>query len=206
MDLLMNPQVAYLIFMGSLGLLYYELTHPGVIAPGVVGGVGLIISLVSLHMLDATWGAARLILLGIAFLVAEAFVPGFGILGAGGIVAFFVGSLFLFDFETTGYQLPLSLVASTTLPLGAMMLGVAYLAYSTRKLRRHGAADDFTGRAAKVDTVQEGDSTFGYVEIDGELWKCTAEKPLKKGETVYILKNQGLTLTVSHEPPPKEQA
>jgi membrane-bound serine protease (ClpP class) len=198
MDLLMNPQIAYLIFMGSLGLLYYELTHPGVVAPGVVGAVGLVISLISLHMMDVTWGSVLLIVLGIGFMVAEAFVAGFGILGVGGIISFFVGSLFLFDAET-GYVIPLTTILPTILLLGAAMMGLAYLAYSTRKLRKHGGTDDFLGRAAKVVDVHPGDGTFGYVEIDGELWKCTSTQPLKNGDIVYIKNSQGLTLYVSHE-------
>lgn len=198
MDLFMNPQLAYLIFMGSLGLLYYELTHPGAIAPGVIGGIGLIISLMSLHMMEAYWGGVALIFLGIAFMVAEAFVAGFGILGIGGIFAFFAGSMFLFDPETTGYQLPLSLILPTTILLGLLMIGVAYLAFSTRKLRKQGAADDFVGEVAKVTEVQPGDGKCGYAEVAGEYWKCVSEQPLKVGDQVYVKGNKGLTLIVSH--------
>jgi membrane-bound serine protease (ClpP class) len=196
MDLLMNPQVAYLIFMGSLGLLYFELTHPGMIAPGVIGGVGLILSLVSLHMLDVTWGAVLLILVGIAFMIAEAFVAGFGILGVGGIVAFFVGSLFLFDPEQSGYVLPLSTVLPTTIVLGAVMIGIAYLAFSTRKAQKHGGFDDLEGHVGLVSQVDPEKSTHGFIEIEGELWKVESAEPLTMGVQVVVLKHHGLTLEV----------
>ncbi|MCB0350633.1 MAG: nodulation protein NfeD, partial [Bdellovibrionales bacterium] len=161
MDVLMNPQVAYLMFMGSLGLLYFELTHPGMIAPGVIGGVGLIISLISLHMLDVTWGAVLLILAGIGFMIAEAFVAGFGVLGIGGVISFFIGSLFLFDPAQTGLVLPLSTILPTTLLVGLLMIGVAYLAFSSRKRRPRGGYDDLIGEIATVSSLQDGDAKFG---------------------------------------------
>ncbi|RYZ86772.1 MAG: nodulation protein NfeD, partial [Proteobacteria bacterium] len=92
MFLLADPQVAYLLFLGSIALIYFEITHPGFIAPGVIGAIGLILSAVTLHKLDATIGGVLLIVLGIAFMIAESFVPSFGALGLGGIVAFVFGS------------------------------------------------------------------------------------------------------------------
>lgn len=196
MDLLMNPQFAYMLMMGSIGLLYYEVTHPGLIAPGVVGGIGLIISLTSLHMLDATWGAVLLILIGIGLLIAEAFVAGFGVIGFGGVVAFFIGSLFLFDPEATGYSLPMLLILPTVIVLGVVMLGVAFLAFTARKKKNRAGFDALVGHMARVTDVQPGDGRYGYVEIEGELWKCTSDHPLRTGERVKIISHQGFTLNV----------
>ena len=197
MDLLMNPQVAYLMFMGSIGLLYFELTHPGMIAPGVIGGVGFIISLVSMHMLDVAWGAVLLILVGISLLVAEAFVAGFGMLGIGGIVSFFIGSLFLFDPEQSGFLLPMSTILPTSLLIGLLMMGIAYLAYSSRKRRTRAAFDDIIGHFGRVSEVQPGDDTYGFIEIEGEIWRATSQTPMKVGDRVKVLKHEGLTLHVS---------
>ena len=105
-SLLTDPQTAYLIFMGSLGLIYFEITHPGVIVPGVLGGMGLIFSLVSFHKLNVQWGGLALILLGLILMLAEAFVPSFGFLGLGGLMSFVLGSVFLFD-PQSGYFVPL---------------------------------------------------------------------------------------------------
>ncbi len=196
MDLLMNPQFAYMLMMGSLALLYFEVTHPGMVAPGVVGGIGLILSLISLHMLDATWGAVLLILIGIGLLVAEAFIAGFGIIGFGGVVAFFIGSLFLFDPESTGYALPMILIIPTVLTVGAVMLGIAYLAFSARKRKRRTGFDGLVGQFGKVTEVQPGDGRYGYVEVAGELWKCTSDIALRTGERVKITGHQGFTLDV----------
>jgi membrane-bound serine protease (ClpP class) len=198
MDLLMNPQIAYLLFMGSLGLLYFELTHPGMIAPGVIGGVGLVLSLVSLHMLDVAWGGLVLILVGIAFMIAEAFTPGFGILGVGGLASFFIGSLFLFDPEQSGYVLPLSTILPTVLLLGLMMFGIAYMAVTTRKHRHNPqlVVDDIVGHDGVVSDVQEGDRHFGMIDIAGEKWRVSSRTPMKVGDKVRVIGNAGLTLNV----------
>ncbi|HEX4922879.1 MAG TPA: hypothetical protein VFV50_02300, partial [Bdellovibrionales bacterium] len=88
LELITHPQIAYLLFMISIGLLYFEITHPGMILPGVAGTLGLVLSLISFHLLDVRWGGLALLVLGLIFLIAEAFVPSFGALGVGGIIAF----------------------------------------------------------------------------------------------------------------------
>lgn len=196
MDLVTNPQIAYLLFMGSLGLLYFELTHPGAIVPGVVGGVGLIISLISLHMLDVTWGGVLLILLGLALMVAEAFVASFGILGIGGVISFFLGSLFLFDMSTQGFDLPLALILPTTLLLGLLMFGVAYLAYSTRKIKPHGQFNDLVGRFGVVSELFDDSGLEGHIDIEGEIWKFKSNDRLNRSDKVKVLEHKGLTLIV----------
>ena len=132
MNILMDPQIAYMMLMSSIGLLYFEITHPGMIVPGVVGGVGLVISLVSLNKMNVVWGGVILIFLGLTFMILEFFVPSFGFLGIGGVISFLMGSLFLFDVEETGYQIPLSTIIPSALLLSLLMLGTAYLAYKTR--------------------------------------------------------------------------
>jgi membrane-bound serine protease (ClpP class) len=194
MDFVMNPQFAYLIFMGSLGLLYFELTHPGMIAPGVIGALGLATSLMSLHMLDVTTGGLLLILLGVLLMILEAFVTSFGVLGFGGVVSFFLGSLFLFDPLTSGYQLPLGLILPTTLVLGALMFGIAYLALSTRRRTKQSDFSVLEGREAVVcflDSDKEG-----QVEINGEIWGFRAENPVALQDKVVVVKHEGLTLIV----------
>lgn len=196
MKLLMSPEIAYLIFMGSLGLLYFELTHPGAIAPGVIGGIGLIISLVSLHMLEVEWGAVALIVSGIVFMIAEAFVAGFGILGVGGIVAFFMGSLFLFDPLESDYSLPLGTILPTTILVGALMLWIAYLAFSARKRRTHAGFDDLLSAKGRVVEVYADDPKTGLIEIEGETWRVHSEDPLTVGQVVKVQRGKGLTLFV----------
>lgn len=190
-----DPEFAYLLFMGSLALLYVEVTNPGLIAPGVIGGIGLVLSMVAFHKLDVAWGGLALILLGVAFLIAEMFIPSFGALGIGGLIAVFVGSVFLFDAQTTGYTLPISLIVSVVGVLGIFFLGLGYLAVKTIRLRTQDTDAQMQSRDGIVMTV-EGNGHSGQVEIIGEIWKFVSEDSLAPGDRVHITGRQGLTLNV----------
>ncbi|WP_413291125.1 NfeD family protein [Bdellovibrio sp. HCB337] len=191
-----DPEIAYLLFMGSIALLYAEITHPGLVAPGVIGGIGLILSLIAFHKLDVEWGGLALILLGVAFLIAEVFVASFGILGVGGIISFVVGSLLLFDRETTGYTLPWTLIAAVTVVVAGFMLGLGYLALRTIRTRRKDADFDLKTKKVKVVAV---DSTglSGQVEIQGEFWKFISDEKIQMTDDIQVLGRQGLTLKIS---------
>ncbi|XGC79586.1 nodulation protein NfeD [Bdellovibrio bacteriovorus] len=190
-----DPEFAYLLFMGSLALLYVELTHPGLIAPGVIGGIGLVLSMVAFHKLEVAWGGLALILLGIAFLILEIFVPSFGALGVGGLIAVFMGSLFLFDMETTGYSLPLSLIISVVGVLAALFLGIGYLAVRTIRLKARDWDVDLAEATGEVLSV-ESNGHRGQIMIMGETWKFVSEDSLRVGDRVNVTGRQGLTLNV----------
>lgn len=190
-----DPEFAYLLFMGSLGLLYVEITHPGMIAPGVIGGIGLVMSLVSFHKLDVTWGGLALILLGVGFLIAELFLPSFGILGVGGIAALFFGSLFLFDAEATGYSLPLPLILSVVGTLGVVFLALGYLALKTLKFKTSDTDADLRARTGLVMTVDET-GLQGQIQIMGEMWNFVSKDFVAVSDEVQVLDRQGLTLQV----------
>jgi membrane-bound serine protease (ClpP class) len=195
LDFIADPEFAYLLFMGSLGLLYVEITHPGMIAPGVIGGVGFVLSMVAFHKMDVAWGGLALILLGIAFLVLEIFVTSFGILGVGGLVSIFVGSLFLFDRETTGYSLSLPLIFSVVGTLAIFCGGLGYLALKTIRLKSSDTDSDLLNAVGKVTLVaSEGHS--GQIQILGELWKFVSEDSLAVGDSVHVTARQGLTLNI----------
>lgn len=194
LDFVADPELAYLLFMASLALLYFEITHPGFIAPGVLGGVGLVLSLIVLHKLEVQWGGLGLILMGIGFLIAEIFVPSFGILGIGGVLSLIVGSVFLYDTELTGYALPLTLILSVSLFLGALFLGLGYLALKTVRKGNRNLDADLIGKTARVKAVDSPQS--GQIEIIGENWKIQSEEPLALGDQVQVLGRKGLILKV----------
>ncbi|WP_374030126.1 nodulation protein NfeD [Bdellovibrio bacteriovorus] len=190
-----DPEFAYLLFMGSLALLYVEITHPGMIAPGVIGGIGLVLSLIAFHKLEVVWGGLALILLGIAFLVLEIFLPSFGILGAGGLISIFVGSLFLFDAQSTGYTLPLPLIISVVGLIGAFFLGLGYLAVKTIRFKSSDVDSDLK-RTDGVVTSVENNGHSGQILIMGETWKFVSEDSLRVNDTVSVTGRQGLTVNV----------
>ena len=119
----------------------------------MIGGVGLVVSLISFHKLDVQWGGLLLILLGLLFMIAEAFVPSFGALGLGGVVSFFLGSFFLFDPEVSGARLPLMTILPTVIALGLATFGLAYLAFKTLSLKKSNEYHEIVGKLGKVVKV-----------------------------------------------------
>ncbi len=196
LNIVADPQFSYLLFMGSLGLLYFELTHPGAIVPGVVGALGLTLSMISFYKLDVQWGGLALMLLGLIFLIAEAFIPSFGALGIGGIVAFTLGGIFLFD-GSSGYSVPLSTILPTSITLGLLMLGLAVLAFRTRGVKKRGGFDSIIGQEGLILSVDKKNKNIGEIEIYGERWKCKANFDLILEERVRVTGREGFTLIIN---------
>ncbi|MGE3974606.1 MAG: nodulation protein NfeD [Bdellovibrionales bacterium] len=192
LDLVTHPQVAYLIFMGSLALLYFEITHAGMIAPGVIGALGLITSLMSFHMLEVRWGGLALLILGLGLMIAEIFVTSFGALGIGGLVAFVAGSLLLFD--PTVAVLPLAMILPTALGLGFLMLLVGSLALRAQRSRV--ANRGMVGEVGKVTRLADDAARTGTLECRGEIWNFESTSPLQIGDEAIVFEMNGLTLKV----------
>ncbi len=195
LDFIADPEFAYLIFMGSLALLYAELTHPGLLLPGVVGGVGLVLSLVAFHKLNVEWGGLGLILLGIGLLVAELFVASFGILGVGGLVALFVGSVLLFDVAVTGYTLPYTLIASVVGVVAIIFGGLGFLAVRTFGMKTKGHDDDLKQLPNRIISI-EPDGLSGKIEVGGEVWSFQSEDPLSLEDKITVLDRESFILKV----------
>jgi len=199
-SLLTDPQLAYLLLMGSLALLYFEITNPGTLIAGVLGGAGLIIAMVALHKLNVEWGGLLLILLGIGLLIAEMFLPSFGILGIGGIAAFALGSIFLFDpVKSFGYRLPLTLILPTVVFFGGIFIGVSALVLKTAKVKKKGGFEDLMGLRGRVVTLDEKNAHHGMIELRGELWNAESHTPLSLDEEVLVNGHNGLVLHVTKE-------
>lgn len=194
LNLIADPELAYLLFMASLALLYFEITHPGFIAPGVIGGVGLVMSLIAFHKLEVQWGGLALIILGIGFLVAEIFVPSFGILGVGGVIALVVGSIFLYDPSISGYSLPISLVLTVSFCVGAVFLGLGLLAMRT--YRKGGKNLDAAHLGNRAVVVRVENAQTGQIEILGEIWSYESSEPLQVGDKVQVMSRRGLVYQV----------
>lgn len=199
LQIIANPEFAYLLFMASLALLYFEFTHAGATMPGVVGGIGLIISLVAFHYLDIRWAGAALIVLGLAFMVAEAYLPTHGALGVGGIASFIVGSIFLYERLPGQPALSPWLIGGTTLVFGGAMLGIAVLAF---RAHRRGPALNETallGQTGEVASVESPSLRKGMINVDGEFWRFKCESDLQPGARVQVVAQDGLTLVVKRK-------
>jgi membrane-bound serine protease (ClpP class) len=196
LSFLTDPEFSYLLFMAALGLLYFELTHPGAIAPGVAGTVLLVISLVAFHKLDVAWGGVGLMGLGIAFLIAEAFVPSFGALGVGGIISLAVGSILLYDPASGGLTLSLWLSLGAPLTLGLSMLALGIWIFRSRRRGNESLAE--AGVVEQIVTVERVDENgrSGSVMVRGEIWSFECATPVAVGDKVRVLEAVGLKLKV----------
>jgi membrane-bound serine protease (ClpP class) len=188
-----NPTVAYgLMLIGIWGLLL-EGYNPGAVLPGVVGSICLLVALFAFQILSVNYAGLALVVLGTAMIIAEFFFPVYGSLGIGGLIAFVVGSLILFDTDVPGMNVARSLIAALATAGGLMIAGIVYMA--SRSLR-HPVA---TGTQAMIGASAEVLTDFmgkGRVRYGGELWNARSEAPLHAGEAARIVRVEGLTLWV----------
>ena len=188
-----DPNIAYLLMLAGLLGLYVEFTHPGVFFPGVVGGICLLLALMAMQVLPVNTGALALIALGVVMLVAEAFLPTFGVVGVGGLVAFLLGSLFLFDSPGDEVQVARGIVLGAGGGLGAFMLVVgALVARRGRMPARLGVE----GMIGAVGTARERLAPAGSVLVNGEYWSAETDEAIEAGTPVEVTGVDGLRLRV----------
>lgn len=191
---LTDPNVAYfLLLIGIYGLIF-EGYNPGAILPGVVGAICLLLALFAFQVLPVNYAGLGLILLGVILLIAEAFVPSFGALGIGGIVAFVFGSIILLDTDVPGFRISRSFIAGIGVAASAALLALMVLLLRSRRRPVVSGRESMLGQVAVATTDFVRDGT---VMVRGELWNATAPGAVRKGERVRINRIDGLTLDVS---------
>ncbi len=196
LNVLANPNVAYLLMMAGLLGLYVEFTHPGVFFPGVAGGICLLLGLTALQVLPINYSGLALIGLGVALLVSELFLPSFGILGVGGIVAFVLGSLLLFDTPESDLTVDPAIVYAAAGTFGAFTLAVGYLVVRTQRRRASVGSEGLLDEIGEVRQEIGGVDSPGKVAVHGELWTAVATHPVEAGARVRVTRVDGLRLTV----------
>lgn len=187
-----NPNVAYfLMLIGFYGIIF-ELSNPGQIFPGVIGAICLVLALYAFQVLPVNYAGLALIILGLAFMVAEAFAPSFGVLGLGGIIAFVVGSVILLDEEHL--RVSISLIASTAL------LSFGFLSWVLGKLWRIHHRPVLAGNEELLSMEAVASEDFeeeGWVRVHGETWRAHADQPVRSGQSLRITRIDGLKLHVT---------
>ena len=197
LDVLADPNVAYLLMaLGALGL-YLELTNPGLSLPGIAGAISLLLGLTALHVLPVNASGLVLLLLGMVLLIAEAFLPTFGVVGAAGSVAFLMGSLFLFD-RDSGVAVSRQLIVAVGASCGLAMLALAVLVARTRTRRVVSGAEGMVGA---VGTVRSPLTPVGTILVHGEYWTASSDEPIAVGERVEVVEIEGLRLRVARVRP-----
>jgi membrane-bound serine protease (ClpP class) len=194
-----DPSVALiLITIGMYGL-FFEFANPGLALPGVAGAISLMLGLFALQLLPVDFAGLGLILLGIAFLVAEIFLPTFGTLGFGGIVAFAMGALMLFRTDTPGYGIPVALVVGLTIASAIFVSVVSSVALRARRRPVVSGAEALLGSIGEMlEDVPPSDS--GWARVHGERWRVCChgtQAMLARGEHVRVLERHGLMLSVA---------
>jgi membrane-bound serine protease (ClpP class) len=190
---LADPNIAYLLMMAGILGLYIEFSHPGVLFPGIAGGICLLLALTAMQVLPVNYGALALIGLGVVLLVAEAFLPTFGVVGVGGLVAFLLGSLFLFDAAGDEVQVARGLVLGAVGGLGAFALIVGTLVAQRRRVPARLGVDGMIGA---VGTARDRLAPEGTVVVNGEYWRAETDDAIEAGSPVEVTGVDGLKLRV----------
>ena len=195
MSAITDPNIALILLMIGIYGILFEFWSPGAIAPGVIGGISLIVALTALAVLPVNYAGLALLLFGVALMVAEAFTPGFGIAGLGGIAAFAVGALFLFDPAQSDVPIAVSwqVVAGMAVLSAAFFAGVMGFAVRARHRPVRTGAEQMIGSTGEVVSWTEN---AGRVHVDGEMWEARSNQSFAKGQKVRVVSRTGLTLTV----------
>jgi membrane-bound serine protease (ClpP class) len=195
---LAHPQVAYLLLtLGTLGLTI-ELWSPGAILPGVAGGICLLLAFFAFQVLPVSYAGVMLILFGLALLILEVKVTSFGLLGVGGVVSLFLGSIMLIDSPLPELQIGLRLIVPVTVGLSAVLLFLVNLAVRAQRTPAVTGTSGMLGEVGEAITAIEAGG-LGSVRTHGEIWNATAAQPIAAGDLVRVTDVRGLRLTVTPE-------
>jgi membrane-bound serine protease (ClpP class) len=183
-----------LLVVGVLGL-YTEFTHPGVIAPGVFGGICMVLALYAMHLLPVNFAGLFLILLALAFFILEAKYTSHGVLAGGGVLSMLLGALFLVRSPLTNGGVSLGIALAATLPFALLTIFLMRLVLRSRKWKSATGLEELIGaQGVAVSSLRAG--VEGMIRIHGELWGAVSSQPTPEGAPVRVLRIEGLKLYV----------
>ncbi|HEX2140574.1 MAG TPA: NfeD family protein, partial [Woeseiaceae bacterium] len=188
-----NPEIAVLLWGLGFMALILEFYNPGAMVPGVVGVICLLLGAYALQIIPVNYAGLALIILGFALIVAEAFVPSFGVLGLGGIAAFSFGAIMMFDTGVPGFGISITFVVVFATVTGlSLLLVMSYV----MKLHRRGAVSGRGSIVGGIGTAMQDFTVEGRVWLEGEAWHAVSDTPVRKDEEVIVRRMEGLTLYV----------
>jgi membrane-bound serine protease (ClpP class) len=193
LDTLSNPNIAYILMMAGLLGLYFELSNPGAIFPGIVGGISLILAFFAFQTLPVNYAGILLILLAVILFILEIKVTSFGMLSVGGIIALFLGSLMLFDSPAPFLRVSLD----TIIPVVAVTSGLLILAISLAiKAQRRKPTTGKEGLLGEIGVAKSTIDPQGKVFIHGEYWDATSDEPIPEGTRVKAIEVNNIVIKV----------
>ncbi len=194
LSVIASPEIALLLLLVGIYGLLFEGWNPGAIVPGVVGAICLLLAAYALQVMPVNYAGLGLILLGIVLMIAEILVPSFGALGFGGIAAFVMGAIMMFDTGVPGFGISPWFVIFVVGAFGLLLMWV--IAYLLR-LRRKGAVSGQEQILKEIAVAREDFSDQGAVMLEGEIWTARTSEPVKKGQKLRVERIDGLLLDVS---------
>ncbi len=192
-----DPSIAYLLMLGGLFGLFFELSNPGYVLPGVVGAISLLLAMFAFQMLPISYAGLSLIVLGLAFMTAEVFMPSFGALGVGGVIAFMIGSVMLIDTETPGYGVPWFLIVPIAIASALFIFFVAGMALKARQRPIVSGREELIGSRGEV--LEDFDGKDGWALVHGENWRIRSGQSLVRGQKIRVVGMDGLIFDVEPE-------
>jgi membrane-bound serine protease (ClpP class) len=189
-----DPSIAYLLMLAGIFGLFFEFSNPGFVLPGVVGAISLLLALFAFQMLPVNYAGLGLIILGLAFMIAEVFLPSFGVVGIGGVVAFVIGSVLLIDTDMPGFGIPWTVIVPVALASALFIFFVAGMAVKSWQRPVVSGREELIGSSGEV--VQDFDGSDGWARVHGETWRIRCKQPLRQGQKVRVLSMDGLILDV----------
>ncbi len=192
-NILADPNIAYLLMMAGILGLYMEFSNPGALFPGIAGGIALLLALASFQVLPINYAGLLLIGLGLCLLVAEAFVPSFGILGISGVVSLGLGSLLLFNVQGSDLAVDGSIVLAAVGTLSAFVLVVTFLVVRSQRRK---ATLGYGGLIGEVGEVRVRLDRRGKVFVHGEVWNAEGAERLEAGDRAEVVGYDGMILKV----------
>jgi membrane-bound serine protease (ClpP class) len=193
--LLADPNIAYILMMISAAGLYFELSHPGVIFPGAIGGISLLLSLFAMQTLPVNVTGLLLILLALLLFTLELFIISHGILGTAGVISLVFGSLMLFDAPSTGISIDPEILWTVVIITGGFMFALALLATRAALLRPRSGMEGMEGEEGTTITATGPEG--GKVFVHGEIWKAVSKKNIPPDTAVRVKSIRGMQLEVT---------
>jgi len=192
---IVQPDVLFLLLLvGALGL-YTEFTHPGVVAPGVVGGICMVLALYAMELLPVNFAGVLLIVLALALFILEAKVSSHGVLLLGGIISMLLGAMFLIRSPLTPGGVSFGVALATTLPFAVLTVFLMRLVLKSRKWKTATGREELLGLEGVVTAALSANGE-GMVRVHGELWRATSKQQLAEGARVRVRQVDGLKLDV----------
>ncbi len=189
-----DPAIAYVLILIGIYAILFEFSNPGLVLPGVAGAICLVVALYGLQMLPVNYAGLLLIVLGVGFMVAEAFLPTYGSLGIGGLIAFVIGSVILI--EVPGFRVPYAIIAGFTAATAAFLVLVGGTMMKARRRPVVSGREELIGSTGEVIADFHGE---GWAHLHGETWRVRSPEPMKTRQRVRVKAMDGLTLDVAPE-------